>query len=278
MRNIIPLPNLPKLSDISPTKIVQIFDKIRFDLDKIDDYAEFCWFAREYPRCYRYYLNCAKFRLKGIYQKYQAAHIYFSRKLQKIDKNCFGMSYSDQQSYEIYWDYEAFLSAVNTSLDLLARIVGTTYYEQMPLSFNKLCKKKNLNSTAVILKKAQKIWVSRMKDYRDCFVHYTPVDTLLSISVEQYSNGWEVRGKLPTNPNVRDIIGFKFSRRVELLKYAISVFKHTSVLDSTVSKEIYKLYKANQFPKQLNNLFFQGKRDKSDGVSCSIKGKPPAAH
>ena len=265
MKNIIPLPNLPKFSE-SSLKIVQVFNRIRFDLDTSDEYAEFYWFAREYPRCYRYHIDCAEFRLKGIHQKYQAAHIHFSHELQKRDENCFGMAYSNQQTYEIYWDFEAFLSAMNTALDLLARIVGTAYHEQTPPSFNKLCKRKNLNGPAVILKKAQKLWVSRMKDYRDCFVHYTPVDTLLSISAKQYSNGWEVRGKLPTNPNVRDILSFKFSRRVELMKYAIPVFKHMSALDSAVSKEIYRLYKANQFPKQINNLFFLGKRCKSNGV------------
>jgi|GEM_PF-2275632 len=261
MKNILPLPNLPKFSDRSP-KIVQVLDKIRFHLHKSDEYAEFCWFAREYPRCYRYHIDCAEFRLKGIYQKYQTAHIYFSRGLQKTDKDSFEMAYSNQQAYEIYWDFEAFLCAINAALDLLARIVGTAYLEQVPLSFNKLCNKKNLNGPLVILKKAQKMWVSQMKDYRDCFVHYTPVDTLLSISANRYSNGWEVRGRLPINPNVRQILDFRFSRRVELLKYAISVFKHMSALDSAVSKEINKLYRAKQFPKRISNLFFLGKRDK----------------
>lgn len=265
MKNIIPFPILPKFTDKYPY-IVEVLDRIRFDLDESDEYAEFCWFAREYPRCYRYHIDCAEFRLNGIYQKYQAAHIYFSHEILKKDENCYAMAYSNQQTCEIYWDFEAFLSAMNTALDLLARIVGTAYYEQTPLSFNKLCNKKILNGPAVILKKAQKMWVSRMKDYRDCFIHYTPVDTILSISLRKYSNGWEIRGKLPTNPNVRDILGFKFSHRVELLRYAISIFKHISNLDSTVSKEIHKLYKTKQFPKRINNLFFLGKRCKSDDV------------
>lgn len=260
MKNIVPLPNLPKFSDDRSPKIVQVFDRIRFDLDKNDEYAEFCLFAREYPRCYRYQIDCAEFRLKGIYQKYRTAHAYFTHELRKEGENYFKMAYSNQQTYETYWDFEAFLSAINTALDLLARIVGTAYHEQMPLSFNKLCNKKNLNGPANILKKAQKIWVSRMKNYRDCFIHYTPVDTFPDISANCYSYGWEVRGKLPTNPNIRDIFGFKFSRRVELLKYAISVFKHMCALDSAVSKEIYKLYKAKQFPKRVNDLFFLGKR------------------
>jgi len=174
MKNLIPLLNLPKFSARSP-KIVQVFDWIRLDLNKNDGsnkYAEFYWFAREYPRCYKYHLDCAEFRLKGIYKKYQTAHNHLSHELQKKDKKCLGLAYSNQQTYEIYWDFEAFLSAIDTALNLLARIIGTAYHEQMPPSFNKLCKKKKLNSPIIILKKAQKIWVSRMKNYRDCFVHY----------------------------------------------------------------------------------------------------------
>lgn len=264
MKNILLLPNLPKFSDKSP-KVVEVFDRIRkiFDWTKRDEYAEFYWFARVYPRCYRYHIDCAEFRLKGIYQKYQAAHAHFSHELRKENENCFEIAYGNQQTYEIYWDFEAFLSAINTALDLLARITGTAYQEQMPPSFNKLCKK-NLNGPAIVLKKAQEKWVSLMKAYRDCLVHYTPIDTSPLISAKRYSDGWEVRGKLPTNPNTRDILGFKYSRKIELLKYAISVFKHMSALDSAVSKEIYKLYKAKQFPKRINNLFFLGRRDKSD--------------
>ena len=33
-------------------------------------------------------------------------------------------------------------------------------------------------------------WVNRMKDYRDCFVHYTPVDTMLSIRMVLRKAGW----------------------------------------------------------------------------------------
>lgn len=260
MMGIKELPKLPKFSKESP-KIVKVLDRIRFDSDKKEEYSEFYWFSREYPRCYRYHLNCAEFRLKSIYKKYQEAHKYFRNHLMKVGENCYETSYSNPQTYIIYWDFESYLSAINSALDLLARIVGTAYDEQMPISFNKLCKK-NLDGLAVILKKAQLKWVSRMKDYRDCLIHFTPIDTILGISAGRYSNGWELRGKLPVNPNVRDILGFKFSRRVELLRYAISVFRNMSALDAAVSKEIHKLYRAEQYPKCITNLFFRGSRIK----------------
>lgn len=261
MREIIELPKLPSFSVSSPM-IVQVFDKIRFELensDKENNYAEFCWFAREYPRCYRYHIDSAEYRLKSIYEKYRIAYGYFCNSIQNEKNSCISMMYSNKNIYIIYWDFESFLSSINISLDLLARIIGTAYIEQTPPSFNKLCKK-NLNGPVDILKKAQSLWVAKMKDYRDCFVHYTPVDTLLGISAELYTNGWEIRGKLPVNPNARDILGFKYSRKVELLKYAISVYKHMSALDRTMAREIAKLYKNNDFPKRIRNLFFLGKR------------------
>jgi hypothetical protein len=57
-------------------------------------------------------------------------------------------------------------------------------------------------------------------------VHYTPIETLLTILVVRYSDGYELRCRLPVNPNVRDILGFRYSRRVELLKYGITVYRH----------------------------------------------------
>ena len=39
-----------------------------------DKYGEFCRFAREYPRCYRYPLECADFRLRTIHNLCKSAH------------------------------------------------------------------------------------------------------------------------------------------------------------------------------------------------------------
>ena len=101
-----------------------------------------------------------------------------------------------------------------------------------------------------------------MKDYRDCFVHYTSVDTLFLFSCNLYNNGFEVRCKLPTNPNVRDILGFRFSRRVELLKYAIHVYRELQTLDKRIAKQISADYKRGEFPRRKDNLFFLGTRNR----------------
>ena len=60
------LPGLPAMPLRSPA-IVRVHDRIRFELDSQDELAEFCWFAREYPRCYRFHFEGAEFRLRSIY-------------------------------------------------------------------------------------------------------------------------------------------------------------------------------------------------------------------
>lgn len=132
----------------------------------------------------------------------------------------------------------------------------------MPISFNKLCNKQNPNSILKKMQFARERWVLKLKNYRDCFVHFTPVDTMLSISLVQTSDGFHIRGKLPTNPNIREICGFRYSKRVELLRYACTVYRHMKALDRAVAQEILKTYRLNEYPRRLTNLFFVGIRDK----------------
>ena len=259
IRFIHPVPGLPRLIDNSP-EIVRILDIIRQELDDKDaeKYGEFCWFAREYPRCYRYHLECADFRLKTIHELYIDVHTDLSKLL---SPDSYEIAIGDKRVQQIYWDFESFLSEINIALDLLARVVGSAFETQMPVHFNALCKKQNSNPILEKMQSARERWVLKLKDYRDCFVHYTPIDTMLSISLVQRWNGFHIWGKLPTNPNIRDIVGFRFSKRVELLKYACTVYKHMTALDRVVAKEILRTYRRNEYPRRLTNLFFVGGRE-----------------
>ena len=221
---------------------------------------EFYWFAREYPRFYRYHLGHAEHRLKEIHKKYNLIKTNEMLHINDFDENCFEVSVSNPMTHQIYWDFEAYLMALNAALDLMARVVGVTYPDQTPVSFNKLCAKKSLNGPVEILRRAKKRWVDRFKDYRDCFVHYTPADNRVYADVIRIDNGFLLRCKLPTNPNIRTVEGFKYSRKVEILKYASTLYRHISALDKAVAKEIMKLYKAGEFPKRTKNLFFIGQR------------------
>ena len=254
-----PLPKLPKLRGGS-LHIVEVFDRIRFDLDKLDGFEEFYWFTREYPRAYRYHLDHAEHRLKSIYKRYEFASKRAKETLVNADGNYIDGAFFDENTLKAYWDFESYLSATTSALDILARLVGLAFEEQTPVSFARLCAKSKLGGPVEILRNARARWVSRMKDYRDCYTHYTPVDTILSFHIARCSEGWELRGKLPINPNVRDIFRFRYSRRTELLKYAITIYRQMSALDKAVATELRRLYKQKLFPKRTHNLFMVGVR------------------
>jgi hypothetical protein len=257
---VLSLPPKPKFSKGSP-ELVRVLDLIRNTLDD-DEHGEFYWFAREYPRIYRYHLNHAKYRLELIYDKYEKFRSTVVQKIKngEVEENSFSFGESADFAYQIYWDFESYLSAINTAIDVLTRIVGTAYKEQLPPSFNKVCRKENLGGVILILQEAKQKWVSRLKDYRDCFVHYTPVDNLVFIESRLYSAGWEIRCKLPANPNTRDIMRFRFSRRNELLRYSLSVWKLMLKLDKDVASHILAEFNVGQYPQKTHGLFTTGVR------------------
>jgi hypothetical protein len=263
MSRILPLPNLPVFPKFSPW-LVRILDGISDELCQLNDeeFAEFYCFARQYPRIYRYHLDHAEHRLKQIYQRYHETHITRTTELKNGTPTYTYHSVSDRKSYEIYWDFESYLSAINSALDILARVAGTAYPAQVPVSFNKLCAKPELSGVVELLRYAKSKWVTRLKDYRDCFTHYTPVEEHPLVTFWQSANGWEIRCKLPTNPNVREMMSFRYSRRVELLKYSIATYRNMMTLDKKVAEEIRRLYQAGNYPMRTKNLFFLGVRER----------------
>ena len=201
---LLPLRLLPNFGLASP-KIVTIYDRIRGALahgDSTGKYEEFYWFAREYSRVFRYHQNHARHRLRSIHEVYEAAHKQFAAELAHGEPRDLERVLSTPRINLLYWDFEAFLSAVGSALDILARVVGPAYEEQAPVSFNRLCSKQNLAGPANVFRSAKAQWVNRLKDYRDCFVHYTPADTRGWLRIVRWADGWEVRGRLPVNPNV----------------------------------------------------------------------------
>ncbi len=55
-------------------------------------------------------------------------------------------------------------------------------------------------------------------------------------------------------------MGFTYSKKVELLTYALSINKHMTALDKSISKEINRLYNKDEFPLRKTNLFYLGIR------------------
>lgn len=241
-------------------EVVRVFDRLRRALDDRIEYGEFCWFAREYPRCYRFHLDGADHRLRSIHSLMLSTHRRFVENARASGNDCLEEAHSNIDVQRVYWDFESYLSEISIALDLLARIVGPAFVQQTPVSLNKLCKLEDSHPVLELFRSAKRRWINRLKDYRDCFTHYTPVDTLLCFLFERHQNRWTLRAKLPTNPNVREILGFRYSRRVELLRYAITVHRHVTALDRAVARAIWKLYKGGSFPLRITNLFFVGQR------------------
>jgi hypothetical protein len=256
--NILPLPERPTRLIAFP-QVVRVLDRIRFALDGQDELGEFCWFAREYPRAYRHHVEHAEFRLHTIYASMEHAHRSFVEKIShEAYRDYFEMAIGNKQVGQIYWDFESYLGALSAALDVLARICGTAFTQHTPVSFKDFCKKAPESELKNVFRMAQSRWAQRMKDYRDCFVHYTPVDTLLMLAMVRYSDGWELRAKLPSNPKAREIGRFRWTRRSELLGYAIRVWKRFVVFDRVVSRTIWRAYRNGQYPRRTSNLFSVG--------------------
>jgi hypothetical protein len=236
---------------------------MREDFDSTEGFEEFCWFAREYPRCYRFHFTGAEFRLKSVHSLMESICRELVSGAASSTDTTYSYGISDIRVEQVYWDFESFLSEVNIALDLLARVVGLAFPQQTPANFNRFCKLPGEHPLLIIFRKARSAWVSRLKDYRDCFTHYTPVDTMLMVRIHHYhATGWQLRAPLPVNPNVRDILAFRFSRRTELLRYCISTYRRLVALDRSVARAVSAEYLAGRFPVRRDHLFFVGARQR----------------
>lgn len=247
----------------SSPKIVLTYDKMRFELEKVDaeKHAEFYWYAREFPRYFRYHFDNIEYRLTKIHTLYSLHLEEFNEKYDDENtKNCYEIRISNPYTFQIYWEFEALLNAISTALDILARISGLEFIEQTPVSLNNLAKKKDLFGVVEILRKAKLDWIDEMKNLRDCFVHYSPVDSRPYITFYRTATMWKVWGKLPTNPNIRVADAFEYSKKLDLLKYSIKLYEKLNLLDNDISTYIESLYKEGHFPKRIENLFFIGRR------------------
>ena len=81
-------------------------------------------------------------------------------------------------------------------------------------------------------------------------------------SLSQISRWVGDRRAIPVNPNIRETEGFRFSRRLELLRYSIATHKRVMTLDRHVGQLIRKHWAAGAFPKRFHNLLFVGERQR----------------
>lgn len=279
MNNIRKLPEATQHRRESP-EIVLLMDRVRYNLEnqKDESFYEVCWFLREHPRIFRHHFECAQYRLFNIYSIYRQLLSDFEYKLSEdsagvgtvleiaeLEKKSqlFELSISDLRIKVLYWDFESLLASICMSLDTMARILSVAYKEQLPASFNQASKKKERDEIIDFLVSEKTAWVDGLKDYRDCFTHYTPVDTLLSMKLVREEMDWVVWGKLPSNPNERDITRFEFSPEYDVLCYSIEVFSKLVNFDHEISKILESRYNRGVFPVSTSGLFYVGKRERT---------------
>ena len=257
--NILPLPELPPMPCESP-QIVRVLDDVRYRLfDQEEDSWEFYWFAREYGRIFRHHVDHVEHRLRAIHDAYAELHQELGARLLHLESP--GETILSCRSVrELYWDFEAFLSAASSSLDAAARVVGPAYETETPLSFNKFRRKAPAGPLRGVFERAAERWVLRLKDYRDCFVHFTPADTLMFIGIREYSDGWELLAPIPRNPNAREILLFRRGRRYDVLKYATTTWRHLRAFDRAIAHQVWSMFQSGRFPVRTEHLFAKGGR------------------
>lgn len=255
-----PLAPLPSFAPLEGSpELVLVLDKIRFGHLRDDyEYEEFLWFIREYPRVYRHHFDHAEYRLRSIRQAYEERYAEAEAVLRR-EADPPERWISDPHVCRIYWNFESYLQAVSSSLDIAARVVGTAYKGHTAANFNRFCKTSPESELKDVFVRAQRRWVQRMKAYRDCFTHFTPVDTLLSMGIRQYSDAWQLHAKIPVNPDAREIMDFRYSRRAELLAYATTVWNHLVAFDRAAARMLWRLYREGTYPQKVSGLFFLGR-------------------
>jgi hypothetical protein len=260
------LPILP--NELEP-HIVTFLDQVRFALEEEDD-CEVAWFLREYPRIFRYHSYHAWSRLAEIHAAYVRAGARFKKRLEESPEG-YALSEGRGETHQIYWNFEAYLGAVSSALDTIARILTAAHVEHTPVSFNKLCSRTDSSPLFDILREAKKAWVDRTKDYRDCFVLYTPIDHEPRILMEKHASQWRIQCPLPRNPNAREISDFRFRPRLDLLVYSLDVFENLRKLDVTIARELSRMRRAGRFPTRRWHLFHVGRRDRESPSNKALQ-------
>lgn len=261
-----PPPPLPSLGE--QPAVVAILDQIR----RAQGYDEFTWFIREYPRNFRYFWYRAEHRLKAIHSQYRWAADQASASAN--DATTVSLGWGRDRAWETYWDFEDYLNALNSALDTLARVVAPYYPQPTPPSFSRVARRLDLGGIAEDFRNANARWVQRMKDYRDCFTHYAPVDNEAFIRAVRGRDGaFLILCPLPTNPNERETEHFRYSRRLDVLSYSLTLHRHLRALDRKVSRRIESAWKAGEFPRRRHGLFGVGARQRRAEPGYALRSR-----
>jgi hypothetical protein len=153
----------------------------------------------------------------------------------------------------IYYEVDAFLTAGRGWYETLRRLVWKHYGKSdRPQSFSKM-----LNCAGVLppdyLTTLRDSWTqhgSRLTEYRDCLMHYDPLDDGGKTAwLNRWNGNWGVTVTLPSNAASRSRRDFGFATGPDVLSYAHTLLCHfLEVAEATDQLPAVAAHRAKPYP------------------------------
>ncbi|MCL4561029.1 MAG: hypothetical protein M1281_10480 [Chloroflexi bacterium] len=175
----------------------------------------------------RYIADALHYHVMALHSQYEIIlnkNMRFSFIASKENINSY--TFMDQASP--YYEFDALLAVARRAYDTCRYLLWNAFkpgkdYGTVPRSFERtipLCS----NLDPLIRKDLQSSWDkwgSRLTSYRDCIMHYCPVDFGMSnvFLHQEFPNVWTVRAPIPDNPNARSKDKFTYKDKIDALSF-----------------------------------------------------------
>jgi hypothetical protein len=127
---------------------------------------------------------------------------------------------------ELYFELDALTAKARRTYDALGHVIWDAYghpRDRCPGNFANFLDVCN-RVPDVLHSRLSQSWNTfgvKLKDYRDCILHYTPLDTRIGSAcmVRLDCGAWSAKIFIPDNPEARAASKFTFDRRLDALNY-----------------------------------------------------------
>lgn len=147
---------------------------------------------------------------------------------------------------EPYYEFDALITAARRAYEALRHPLWKAFGNRgpCPRSFETvLTSAKILPELQAVLQQSWESYGRKLKDYRDCIVHYVPIDYGTS-QIQLFSipgNIWGLQVPIPDNPDAKSKREFRFNSRLDALTYGWELANEilklaTAVFDALTGK------------------------------------------
>ena len=205
----------------------------------------------KHARYFEHYYDHAKFRLKNIHVNYGRMAEYFANEHKKCGNTNLHQVWSDE-SNQIFWDFEDYITAIRTSLDILTVICRPAYKGDTPRTFFDYCEFSITDPLHDLFEKANINWAGTMRNYRVQYIHYAPINDVPAIRLLKHGSDFELNARIPDSPlKTPGSKKFTYEKNIDVLTYSIDLFNHLSAFETSVATEIELLSKNREYPKHI---------------------------